>query len=394
MAQTDGQYQFKWKEPTSFSLSQTDWRSTVMRAARRGILEVSDNAADGANLRPENIDEQLLYDNLVQYKSGAGPALGFEDGFPIAGHSLWWGERNTFGGTSGNPEWYANSLELCVHPFMLCDNVDMVRDVKNKRLFHVNCTYSTPGGIDWTDYYQGLINQTAIAMPSTVAEYPYIRRRIWGDEYKPIAEKAKDSLGAPNESMRLPTGSQFAEPFMRQHPTKTYIQLQYEEFAFPFDIEPIIDERLFAVNNDDFAGNTPNKPAAPYTDPNGESGDIWYPVPRWKIADIQFEMVDIPTEGVGDVTLNRVYLMQYRLEHSLASGGWMDRRGLIDKHFLKTADDLSSKEKHTDNGDLTTLTERLLNIDGTLKTDQTTAPLYKDYEVQPRISFSFLKDTP
>jgi hypothetical protein len=193
--------------------------------------------------------------------------------------------------------------------------------------------------------------------------------------------------------LKLPTGNFFPEPFRARIPKRMYVQFQFELAGV--DIETLIDERLFSINLGTFEGNTPDNTEAA----NGG----WTTPPRWMISDIQYQQVNLATEttpGAG-ISFSPGYLFVYTLDYAVPfpaaspnDAGWLDRRALVDRYFLRTPNDYDSKEPYHDPADRTSFIDCLLDKDGTLLGDQNGAPKYTDFVTQPQLSWAFLKQSP
>ena len=250
---------------------------------------------------------------------------------------------------------------LKINPWLICSGKQVARDRSRRQMFHVTVDYSAGNrfSIEESELY-------LIEPPASTDVYPFLKEIIWAEENRVIYE---ESVSSGKKKMRLPTGNLYSEPFMRRHPRKVLRQTQYEEFADLDDMHNRIEERLFSVQGTAFQGDG--------IDP-----------PRWMITEIDYQPVNATLAGGSKAD---AVIMTYTIERTSRDGGWRDRRALLDYHYLTTADDLTTKRVYRDPHDGTSIILALLNADGTLDNQTNAVPNFLDYDEQPAVSWSFLR---
>ena len=355
-------YTYKTKERTGTAYTQTGLRQTSRSAVRTVDLLFDQTATN-----PEDLNAQECYARLspLNLFGQIGKSM-FVDG-------VTWRDGTV-------TDWH-------FAPWLLLDNVQWERDPQNRHLFHGRYEYATPGSLE-INSYDGDEFDALMPVPSNIDGYPWLRRRFWRPDDQILWGEAKSS---GHTELKLPTGNFFPEPFRRTYPTKTYVQFQFE-MAYE-NIEDVIEDRLFAINLDTFEGNTPD--ATEVASGRDEGG--WTVPPRWMITDIQYQPVNGLFQTAPGDALSKapIVLMIYTIEYTVRDGGWLDRRALVDRHYLTAPNNYATKAAYTepDTGNITVI-DCLLNKDGTFKTNQNGPPTFTDFLTQPQIGFSFLKQTP
>lgn len=251
---------------------------------------------------------------------------------------------------------------LQVKPWLICSRKTAERDAQNSFLFRLAAEFSTFNRVSLEENDLRLIT-----VPNSVAEYPFLVESIWSEEDKVIYEEATKTNQTP---LRLPTGNLYSEPFKRRQPKRSIRQTQFEVLA---DVDATIEARLFTVQDRIFQGAA--------ADP-----------PRWMITKIDYQDVVVPLMGLfPPVELVPAFIMTYTIEYTSRDGGWLDRRALIDTHYLTTGGDLSTKTANRDPTDGSTIIPGLILANGTAKNPQTGEPDFQDYRVQPVGDWSFLR---
>lgn len=315
---------------------------------------VSDDAID---LDPDQIKEHQVLENVPYY---AGTTL------PVQ--------------VNQHVYWHYDDIEIpgggyVIQPWLFLVGKRIQRDPANRLLFHVFLDFSTINRISVDE-----ADLKTISCPEGVdfwsADLPFLKEIIWGEEDRVVYEDSKTS---GKVELRLPTGSLFSEPFKRKYPKKIIRQSQFEDIADEDELNTRIDERLFSINSVTFDGDVVSV---------GDPAN--YP-PRWMITRIDYQKVQIPEDSDAD-TVRDGYLMTYTIERNAGRYGWLEARALIDKYYLETANDLSTKREYRSPVDGATIMDCLLNEDGTLLADQMDAePIFKSWEIQPKLAWTFLR---
>lgn len=346
--------EYKESAPTFGQVTSTGRLALADQQSESYLVRVYDDG--GANLNDHQWVEQYI---LAQANSA--PGVG-EVRLPVVNESVYWYDD------AGAQRW--------VCPWMVCTGLRAERDPNYRTLWRVTAEYRTG------DFVQ--VSQAAlvpILVPSVLTQYPYIRENLWSEETKPLWEESKSSGGEDGLKLRLPTGSRYSEPFRRRYPKRDMRQWQFETFLSETDFLTAVEDRLFSVNSNSFAGE-------PTPDPDPDIN----PPPTLMITQIDWQVLRLPFTGN---TFTGAYMMIYTIEKSTWPGGWLDRRGLVDRFFLETGGDLTTKQVYRDPADGIMAIDCNINKDGSLR-NQTDPLEYKNYDVQPRIPFAlpggFLRD--
>lgn len=279
-------------------------------------------------------------------------------------------------------------------PWSFCSSLRSRRHPARRDFFEVMAGYSVYPKIQVKQTDLELIDLPEAANEATVTdEYPILREHGYVEGEEIIWDEAVSS-GA--NKMALPTGSLFSEPFKRQFPERVMRQTQFEIYTQSFEpyeghpqnLFDNIEERLFSINNNEWAGDD--------VATGNPTVDQWYAnPPRWKVTQIDFQKVRMPYIDTGTGTLdwtNYTYMMTYTLQRTSRPFGWLDARALIDYYVLTTANDLSTKIEYRSPVDGHTILPAYLNADGTARADQDLSttngkPTYGVWITQPMIPF-------
>ncbi|MCP4211794.1 MAG: hypothetical protein GY764_09990 [Halieaceae bacterium] len=256
-----------------------------------------------------------------------------------------------------------------VQPWLYCAAKRVVRNEKNRLMFRLTAEYTTGNRreISESELYP-------IAVPADKDGVPFLREYIYSMDETVVWEEYR-SGGDPQVELRLPTGSQYDEPFMRKVPKQTIRQTQFEEIGSEETLHSHIKDRLFNVNSDNWP----------------DSNNPLLGPPRWMITSIDYQKTRILDDAAQYI---EGYMMTYILEYKTESpasdpidGGWWDTRALIDYYELTTGGDLNTKVAVFDPNGGNAIIQINLNEDGTRR-EYSEGLIYKSYEIQPSQSFS------
>ena len=204
-----------------------------------------------------------------------------------------------------------------------------------------------------------------VDIPGAIEDYPFIKQQL-AKSFEEVLYKDLSTDPDGNDdakTCRLPTGNYFTQPFIRQRPSYTFKQIQFET-GFTWTTHR---QRLYSTNKEPFDGQSEHK---------------------WMITGIDFLEVKCPIAG-DPITFADGQLVVYEISLSEREFGWRSDRALIDTHYLSVADDLNEKipfkSKYSESNVL-----GYINKDGTEKDDQT-EPEFDQWVVQPTIDFAFMK---
>ena len=236
----------------------------------------------------------------------------------------------------GRQVYYENGFVI---PFLICTGKQARRATENKRFWNVTLNWSGRG------------QPVAVAPPTSVTDITPVV------EY--IADETSMVVYADNNDKKCltPTGNFFDEEFRKYYGVKRVRITQHEA----------------SLTHDAMAARKRKCNSTTY---RGEGA--WY----WQIMDVQAKDVTIqlaagPTAAV---------LVEYDILGNTSLNNWRDSRALIDSHYLTSANDLTTKKPHYSE-ELKSYTSVMLNLDGTIKSDQTT-PLYDLWEIQDTLDFN------
>ena len=275
------------------------------------------------------------------------------------------------------------TLQVC--PWLYCSAKRIVRHERNRLMFQITAEYTTGSRRSLAEDELYLIPCPDGADDEAAADaLPYLRENIYSIEERVKWEETPESVSDPQVELRLPTGSQFDEPFMQKVAKRSIRQTQFEVVADEDTLKNNILDRLCSVNKDNWPddGN-----ALPENAP-----------PRWMITGIDYQKMRILK---ADATYLEGYMMTYTLDYKLEvpggdgvasiDGGWWDTRALIDYYELTTANDLNTKVAVFDPNGGNAIIQINLNEDGTRR-DPAQGLVYKNFKIQP--SLAFTRDLP